>query len=362
MIRVRRGVVREILEERPGAVEVSVEVEAGLARAICYPDLSGPIRPGDRVVLNTTATDLGLGTGGAHFVLSVEGAADREAEGPGHLMKLRYTPLQVMVEAVEEGPHAEAMREAESLEGTPVVWTPLHSMVGPAAAGAVAAGAERVAYVMTDHAALPAALSRSLPRLRAAGLLQTVITTGQSFGGDLEAVSVFSGLLAARGVAEADVIIVGDGPGSAGTATPWGASGLDSAMAVNAAGILEGRPVVALRISFADPRERHRGVSHHALKALSRVALMPAHVAVPALEGEQRETVWAALTEAELEGRHQLVEVTGRPAMDRLAEAGIGPESMGRGSAEDPVFFLAAGAAGVLAGRMAAGDRAWQRS
>jgi hypothetical protein len=131
-------------------------------------------------------------------------------------------------------------------------------------------------------------------------------------------------------------------------------------MAMNAAGILEGRPVVALRISFADPRERHRGVSHHALTVLSRVALMPAHVAVPAVEGEQREAVWAALTDAELEGRHQLVEVTGRPALDRLAEAGIGPESMGRGVAEDPVFFLAAGAAGVLAGRMAAGDRAWQ--
>jgi hypothetical protein len=93
------------------------------------------------VVLNTTAADLGLGTGGSHFVISVEGTSDREAGGPGHLMKLRYTPLQVKVEAVEEGSHADAMRKAESLEGTPVVWIPLHSMLGPAVAGAVAAGA-----------------------------------------------------------------------------------------------------------------------------------------------------------------------------------------------------------------------------
>jgi hypothetical protein len=172
---------------------------------------------------------------------------------------------------------------------------------------------------------------------------------------------VFSGLLAAR-AAGADVIVVGDGPGSAGTFSAWGASSLDSAMSVNAAGILEGRPVVALRVSFADRRERHRGVSHHSVTALSRVVLVPTHVAVPALEGPQRETVWSALTEAELEERHQLVEVTGRPALDRLAEAGIEPESMGRGVADDPTFFLAAGAAGVLAGRMATADRAWRRS
>ncbi len=83
---------------------------------------------------------------------------------------------------------------------------------------------------------------------------------------------------------------------------------------------------------------------------------------MPLLEGDERETVWAALIQAELEGRHRLVEVTGRPALDRLAEAGIEPESMGRSVADDPTFFLGAGAAGVLAGRLAAGDRAWRRS
>ena len=320
--------------------------------------------PGSRVVLNTTAVRLGLGTGGLHFVISVDGEdAPLDAEGPGHTMKLRYTPEQVKVLAVEEpdSPYRTAMESADGLDGTPVVWVPLHSMVGPVAAGALAAGAGRVVYVMTDGAALPAPLSSLVARLRAAGLLSSVITVGQAFGGDLEAVNVFSGLLAARVVAEADVVVVGDGPGNAGTGTTWGATDIESAMSLNAAAIVGGRPVAALRMSFADPRERHRGVSHHAITALSRVALQPVHVAVPAIEdGERRHSVWSSLREAGLEERHQLVEVNGQPGLDLLVERGIEVESMGRGVAADPEFFRAGGAAGVLAGRMAAQDRAWR--
>jgi uncharacterized protein DUF3866 len=157
-------------------------------------------------------------------------------------------------------------------------------------------------------------------------------------------------------------VVIGDGPGSAGTATTWGASSLDSAASLNAIGVLGGRPVAALRVSFADSRDRHRGVSHHSITALARVALVEAHVAVPVIEDEARRLeVWEALRAAKLEERHQLVEVTGQPALDLLADRGIRPESMGRIPADDPEFFLAAGAAGVLAGRMTAHDRAWRR-
>ena len=135
-----------------------------------------------------------------------------------------------------------------------------------------------------------------------------------------------------------------------------------SAMALNAGAILGGRAVAGLRISFADPRERHRAVSHHSLTALGKVVTHPAHVAVPALTEEaQRSLVWAALREAGLEDRHQLVEAAGEPAIDLLAEHGIEPMSMGRSFKDDPAFFLAAGAAGVLAGSMARGDRAWKK-
>ena len=233
-------------------------------------------------------------------------------------------------------------------------------MLAPVAAGAVAAGASRVVYVMTDGAALPAGLSRLLAVLRGGRLIEATVTTGQAFGGDLEAVSVFSGMLAARHVAGADVVVVGDGPGNTGTQTTWGATDVESAMSLNIAGILGGRPVAALRMSFVDGRARHHGVSHHSITALSRVALVPVHVAVPALEDEaRRTTIWAALTGAKLEERHQLIEVEGRPALEVLAGRGIAPESMGRTVAQDPEFWLAAGAAGVLAGRMAAKIAAW---
>ncbi len=61
--------------------------------------------------------------------------------------------------------------------------------------------------------------------MREAGWLAATITTGQSFGGDLEAVTVHSGLLTARHAVGADVAIVAQGPGNLGTGTKWGYSG-----------------------------------------------------------------------------------------------------------------------------------------
>jgi len=118
------------------------------------------------VVLNTTAVRLGLGTGGSHFVMAVVGR-DTDAEADARVMKLRYTPSQVTVRTIDEL----ASELPGSLEGTPVVWVPLHSMLAPVAAGAVAAGARSVAWVMTDGAALPAGLSLLSSQLRDAGLV-----------------------------------------------------------------------------------------------------------------------------------------------------------------------------------------------
>jgi hypothetical protein len=132
-------------------------------------------------------------------------------------------------------------------------------------------------------------------------------------------------------------------------------------MALNAVGILGGVPVAALRLNFGHPSYRHFGVSPHSITVLREVALLPVHVAVPVLKGERREIVWGSLGEASLEERHQLVEVSGQPAVELLDERGIRGETMGRGRELEPEFFLAAGAAGVLAGRMAAGSARWKR-
>jgi len=337
-----------------------VEVEGERAPALAYPDLVGPVAAGDAVLLNTSAVALGLGTGGFHLVVAVEGGAPTEIEGPGRVMKARYTPLQTAVQSVEET-HRDVLENSPGLRGAPVVAAPLHSQLAHIAAGAKVAGAERVVYVMSDGASLPGAFSRLVPRLRESGLVDGFVTCGQAFGGELESVTIWTGLLAAREILGADVIVVADGPGTLGTDTRWGASALASGHALNAAEALGGRPVAALRVSFADERERHHGVSHHSITILADVCLIEANVAVPTLEAPERHEVWSALRAADLDKKHRLIEVLGWPAVHVLEERGIEVTSMGRGLEEDPIFFLAAGGAGILAGRMAAGGKRWER-
>jgi hypothetical protein len=348
-VRLVWSTVTAILAEAPGIQRVAVGPDAPLADgAICYPSLSGACSVGDRVLLNTTAVDLRLGTGGWHFVVAREGAGLSEPSG-GHVMKLRYTPLQCDVFAVEEAPATrEAMASAEDLIGMPVVCCGLHSQLAPVAAAIKAQRpAARVAYVMSDAASLPLALSDLVRECEAAGLLDVTVSTGQAFGGGIEAVTLHSGLLAARHVAGADVAIVANGPGVAGTQTPFGHGGVMQAEAVNAAGALGGRPVAVLRLSFADARPRHRGVSHHTLTALGRLALTPARVAVPALPAEQRDAVDAALRDARVWDRHERVDVPGLAGLPH--PRGVTFRTMGRGPAEDPAPFVAAAAAGAVA-------------
>ena len=365
MIRLRRGLVVRLGDAKPGAHEIEVLVDGDTenSRAIAFPELVGAVTAGDRVVLNTTALALRLGTGGRHIVIAVEGAIDSPIQDepiPGRVTKVRYTPSQTVVSSVEET-HAETLEASTGLHEMPVVCAPLHSMVAAVAAGAKIAGAGRVAYVMTDGAALPGSLSRLVFDLRSAGLLDSWITCGQAFGGESEAVTLWTGLLAAKEVMGADVVVVADGPGNLGTATKWGVTALRSGEALNAAEILGGRPIPVLRISFADERPRHRGLSHHSMTILRDVCRVSTNVPVPTLAAEaERDAIWGALRDAKLEERHQLVEVDGRPALDQMRRLGVEVTSMGRTVDEDPAFWLAAGAAGILAGRLVAGNARWR--
>ena len=360
-VRLRRATVHVVRAERPGFAELEVDVEGEPGVAVAYTDLVGPVRAGDELIVNTTAIALGLGTGGFHLVVAVRDGEPLELGHAGRVMKARYTPLQAAVRTVEETDR-DALEGSGGLGGAPVVCAPLHSMIAPIVAGARAAGARSVAYVMTDGAALPGVLSNLVPTLRGAGLLGAFVTCGQAFGGQLEAVTIWTGLLAAVRLAGADVVVVADGPGNLGTETTWGVSALANGHALNAARTLGGRPVAALRVSFADARERHRGVSHHSLTILRDVCVAEANVAVPVLQDPQRDRVWDDLRGERLEERHQLVEVDGRPALAELERAGVAVESMGRTPADDPAFFLSAGAAGVLAARMAAQGTRWREA
>jgi len=365
----RSGTVMSLGRAWAGAYELMVQTPEGPVRALAYPALVGQAALGERVLLNVAALARGLGTGGYAMVIArPDSLPEDPAPGPGHLVKGRYTPQQVMVLGVDEqdSVHHELLRDADDLGGLPVVVADLHSSLPAVVAGArwaaEAAGraAPRVVYVMTDGGALPAWFSRTVAALREAGWLEACVTVGQAFGGDLEAVTVHSGLLAARHVCAADLVVVAQGPGNLGTGTRWGFSGVAAGDAVNAAGVLGGHPIAALRVSAADPRPRHHGVSHHSLTAYRRVALVPADVVVPvgevddpdrsalrALVREQAATLCAP------QGRHRLVAVAADAELESvLARTPVRLSTMGRGLDADPEAFLAAAVAGVHAARL----------
>jgi hypothetical protein len=358
VIRWRSGEVSARRRSWNGALELEVNVGGTAVRALAYPALTGAPEPGDRVLLNTGALELGLGTGGYALVIAVPGRLPADSSGPGHLVKARYTPMQASVAGADEpgSPQYEVLRDADDLGGMPVVVADLHSALPAILAGYYAARAPRprpaVAYVMLDGGALPAWFSRTTAALRDAGWLAGTVTTGQSFGGDLETVTVHSGLLAARHVLGAELAVVTQGPGNLGTGTRWGFSGVAAGEAVNAAAVLGGAPVAALRVSDADPRERHRGVSHHSLTAYGRVALARADVVVPDLPGPFGARV--AADAAPLAARHRLVTVSTAGLAGVLAACPVGLSTMGRGLDADLAYFLAAAAAGRHAAALAA--------
>ena len=337
----------EVVDRRTGAVQLLVETAGGRVPAIAYPTIVGEPEVGDRVLLNTGALEMGLGTGGFALVVATPDRLPPDVEGPGHVVKARYTPLQVTVQAADEqgSDHHELLRDADNLRGMPVVVADLHSALPPIVAGIRDRHPHaRVAYVMSDGGALPLWLSQTVSALREAAWLAGTVTVGQAFGGDLEAVTVHSGLLAARRVLDADITVITQGPGNLGTGTRWGFSGVASGEAVNATAVLGGRPVAALRVSEVDPRPRHRGVAHHTLTALGRVALARADVAVPNLPGAFGDVVRDACRP--LAQRHRLVDVGLDGLADALGTSPVALSSMGRGFTDDPAYFLAGAAAG----------------
>lgn len=356
MIRIRQGTVVKVLSATQTMDELLVAVEGKEQRAINYHDVTGQARVGDPVVLNTTAVYKSLGTGGRHFVMANLNNQAMDAATKGHIMKLRYTPNQLQVLAVEEedSPHAAVMRTADSLAGMPVVVATLHSML-PAIMAAIyklGKGQLKVAYMMTDGAALPLAFSNLVRALKQKQLLHTTITCGHAFGGDYEAVNIYSGLLAARAVARADIAVVAMGPGIVGTGSKYGYTGLEQGQVINAVHTLQGRAVAVPRISFADPRERHHGLSHHTQTALAEVALVGCTVPIPQLARAKMQLLQAQLTAGGINNKHHVPVVDGEPALEMLAETGIKVTTMGRTVDEDRAFFLATGAAGLYATRL----------
>ncbi len=350
----REGKVIAVDTSSEDRIVARVGLAGGEIDALGYPGMLGGLAAGDRVIVNTTGLDLELGTGGTGFILwNLDG---REVEtGAGHIVKLRYTPWQTEVLAAE-APESEfhlALAEADTLEGTPVVACGLHSQIAGVAAGIKATRPDaRVAYAMSDAGAIPIAWSDLVRELRSAGLLDVTVTYGHAIGGDIEAVNVFSALVAARVVGHADVIVAAMGPGGVGTGTKLGFSGIEQGQVLDAAASLHGRPVACVRISFDDARTRHQGISHHGMTTLTMATSRRASVVLPTLAGERMRILRAQLAGAGLDERHEVVESDGRPGVERLRAAGLDPATMGRSLSVAAEPFLAAAAAGRVAAEL----------
>ena len=303
----RRGTVTAVLEE----LDELVRLEVDDVPCVAYPRLTGSVAVGDDVLVNEQARLLGLGSGGFDVLYAnLTRGLELPVEEGAHVLKLPYTPGQVALR------HAEETDElATSLQGLPVVLCTLHSQVAPVCA---ALAGVRVAYVQVAGGALPVSFSDSVRALKARGLVEVAIAVAPCLDGDIECVTAAAALAwsKARGV---DAVVCGVGPGIVGTGSRVGHRALALADTANAASALGGRPVLAVRMSGADPRERHRGVSHHSRAVLD---LCLGVVEVPdAAEGDG----W------------------------REACTGLPLAHMGRGPDEDPDFFRAAFAAGVVA-------------
>lgn len=350
MITFKKATVKEIRRERPGYIEVVVDVDGSLQKAICYSALIGNIELGDEVLINTTAVELGLGTGGFHFVVWNLSKKSVEKKDKGHIMKLRYTPLQIKMLAVEEesSPFYELLKDVSSIDGIPVIAGTLHSQL-PAAVIALKEMVPdvKIAYIMTDGAALPLAFSNLVADLVEKKVIDSTITVGHAFGGDIEAINIYSGLAAAKHAVKADVAVVCMGPGIVGSNTRLGFTGIEQGQVINAVNGLKGEPIAIPRISFADKRERHYGISHHTITALKIAALSPATVTVPEMDVGKADIIHEQVIKEGLDKLHEMEKIDARITLDAMRRRGIMPTTMGRTIDEDPEFFMAAGAAGI---------------
>jgi hypothetical protein len=142
-----------------------------------------------------------------------------------------------------------------------------------------------------------------------------------------------------------------------GTASRLGFSGIEVGPILDAAIGLRGVPIACLRVSFADPRPRHRGLSHHSATALSIATRGRALIPLPTIGGQEEKILRADLETSGLADRHDLIDVPPAGIIDLFAQHELEVVSMGRPAADDPVLFEAAAAAGTVAATNIATDQ-----
>jgi len=357
LLNYQKGKIVEIKRATSGMFEIVAEIQGERRNAISLKNLNPIPEPGDEIILNTTAQDLKLGSGGFDFILFNEKSGILpDSPKEGHIMKLRYTPMQFSVLSCEEenSPHRAAVEKQLYLDGIPVVIGLLHSHLVPAvlALNFCSQGSLRIVYLMTDGGALPIAISKQVEELKKRNLLAGTVTIGHSFGGSLECINIYSGLLASRAIFKADVIVAVMGPGITGTNSKYGFSGIEQGEIANAVYSLRGKPFIIPRVSFADPRKRHQGLSHHTLTILSNVALCEAIVGLPYLEKDKELIIEKQLKINNLDQKHLFLKTDASSLEKELSRLEMDVFTMGRSFREDREFFEAAWSTAAIAAEL----------
>jgi hypothetical protein len=345
MIKLRKGTVKGITYEDDKLQEITVRIDGNDISAMNYTVFTGRLKQGDSVILNTTATSLGLGTGGYDFVISKN--EEFEAAGPGHIMKLRYTPLQHSAMSVEEegSPYRDKITGFKGLGGGYVIICPLHSMMAITATALKYLKDIKISYVMTDSGCLPISFSKIVRHLKEKKIIDATITIGQAFGGDLEAVNIYTGLIAAKEICHADVILVSMGPGITGTNTKYGFSGADEGYIIDAVNDLKGRAVYVPRISFSDSRDRHKGISHHSMTSLKELCHTHSDVVLPEMDRLSYKILEKQIFLLKSTGRCDFYDKNGGYITDAMNKFDLSIRTMGRVYEDDPYFYKTCAAA-----------------
>jgi Protein of unknown function (DUF3866) len=374
MLRLRRATVLKAdppPRGRRGEQRLEIELATGAQvqqprGAIADVGMVGACEPGDELIVNVEALDLGLGSGGFDVVhVNLTRGLDAPAPAGRNVMKLNYTSLQHTVEPVE---HDAELRVPLA---RPVAILALHGQLA-AVAWAFARSRRdtnaRLGYVQTGGGALPGGHSRTVMALRQAGLLAGHLTAGAAFGGEGEAVSVAGALHHGLGQLGWDAAVVGPGPGIVGSSSRLGHGGMVALDNAHVALALGCPTLLVARMSSADERERHRGISHHTLTVLD-LLLEPVTVALPAgmrspVGSELRAGLGAVFGKDSDKPAAPALDVE-RPAritrhdwrraavdLPGYVASGLPAETMGRGATEDPLFFGAALAGGSALGEL----------
>ncbi|MEA4847508.1 MAG: DUF3866 family protein [Clostridiaceae bacterium] len=351
MIDIFKAQVREIFYRDTYISKFRIERDSKLYECINYNSLTGEVGVNDTVLLNTTAVELGLGSGGYHYVLANISKGSFSSIGEGHIIKLRYTPMQIncLVAEAQESPYHEVFNSFESLEGLPVISGTLHSMLAPIALTLkYIVKKERIVYIMTDGGALPLWMSETVKRLRGRGVLHGTITFGNAFGGDLECINVYTALIAAKEILKADAIVISMGPGIAGTDTRYGFSSIEQGYIIDAVNNLKGKAIAVPRISFADSRSRHYGLSHHSRMTLGKLCCTKAFIALPTLEKSKADLIRRQLAESGIMSKHQLSFPDSTKVEKLLKEEESQLEKMGKNFSQDKEYFITCGLSALL--------------